>query len=139
MSFLPARHYHEKDASSLSASFSRYFKYRWRVAKPTQLLLDEAPQSIMEDGPAGDSVLVEEIQSHRLLLAAESNELCVRPESIDVVDLMHTVAGMYRHDVASGGEISVLHSASGKAVVTDRDASFTRAGEYGKECTSEGM
>lgn len=90
----------------------------------TQLLLDEAPQSIRSETALlheVSSVLVEEIQSHRLLLAAESNELCVRPESIDVVDLMHTVAGMYRHhDVASGKEISVLHSASGKAVVTDR-------------------
>jgi signal transduction histidine kinase len=80
----------------------------------------EQSQTLLELAGSGAARLVNEIQSHRLLTAAESDDLAVAVTVFDVLELVQSVAARYRwHQVGQGKKIEVDLDAEGVVVESD--------------------
>ncbi len=64
--------------------------------------------------------LAEEINSQRDLMKAESNELVIKPQSVNSLKMINELAGLYRmHDLARGKQLLVAGQSQGVEIQTD--------------------
>lgn len=65
--------------------------------------------------------LVEEVEAHRELLAAERGDLAPHPEDLDGAELAHRVCDLYRHHPAARGRrVEVVEASEPRAFRSDR-------------------
>ncbi|MBI5768979.1 MAG: histidine kinase [Verrucomicrobia bacterium] len=81
---------------------------------------------LKDDLAAGAEALISEITGQRMLRAAEHDELLVRPATVGVTEVLHTVRGLHRNHPAGAGKQVEIECAAGEATVTTDPAILQR-------------
>lgn len=102
--------------------------------------------TLLQEDPTGDEVssfaqligqsateVINEVRSHRELIAAENGHLTLNPQEVKLDELLRDIARLYcRHPVAEGRSLEVEPCGEGFSIYTDRTLLFRILGNMAK-------